>query len=50
MKNYDFEAERVYLCINSLIYASFGIGMSASNIPSIGRAKESAKVIFDIID
>lgn len=32
------------------MHAAFGIGMSMANIPSVQRAKESARVIFDIID
>lgn len=47
---WGYDPESVYLCINVLILASMGTGMAMSNIPSIGRAKASAKTIFDIID
>lgn len=45
---YDFE--RVYLSINVIIWAQMGAGMSMSNIPSIQRAKASAKTVFEVMD
>lgn len=50
ISKYDYPAEDVYICINVLMHAAFGIGMSLSNIPSVARAKAAAKTIFDIID
>lgn len=50
ISKYDYPAEDVYICINVLMHAAFGIGMSLSNIPSVSRAKAAAKTIFDIID
>lgn len=47
---FEYDSESVYLCINVLMHAAFGIGMSMSNIPSVQRAKASAKTIFDVID
>ena len=38
------------MSINVLFSATMGVGLAMSNIPSIGRAKESAKIIFGIID
>lgn len=47
---YDWPPEDVYICINVLMHAAFAIGMSLSNFPSVSRAKQSAKTIFDIVD
>lgn len=47
---YDYDPERIYICINVLMHAAMGIGMSMSNLPSVERAKASAKTIFEIID
>ena len=47
---YDRNPEDVYLCINVLMHAAMGVGMSLSNFPSVARARAAAKNIFDIID
>lgn len=46
----DYKPENVYLCINVLMHAAMGIGMSMSNMPSVQRAKASAVNVFEIID
>jgi len=43
---YDYPAEDVYICINVLMHAAMGIGMSLSNLPSVSRAKNAAGKIF----
>jgi len=47
---WGYDPESVFLSISILFSAAMGVGMSVSNIPSIGKAKESAKRIFSIID
>jgi ABC-type multidrug transport system fused ATPase/permease subunit len=47
---YDWPTKDVYLCINTLMHAAMGIGMSLSNAPSVERAKAAASNIFQIID
>lgn len=50
IKQFGYDAQSVYLCINVLISAAMGAGMSISNLPSIDQAKQSARKIFKIID
>ena len=50
IKQFNYDPQSVYLCINVLISASMGAGMSISNLPSIQRAKSSARKIFKVID
>lgn len=35
---YDYPPKDVYICINVLMHAAMGVGMSLSNIPSLKRA------------
>lgn len=48
--NPQLETQNVFTAIYVLFMSSYGIGSNLSNIPSITRAKESAKNVFDIID
>ena len=48
--NFGYPPEDVYLSINVLMSATMGAGVSMANIPSISRAKASAKKIFTVID
>lgn len=47
---WHYNAESVYMSINILMSAIMGAGISMANIPSIGRAKSSARKIFSVID
>lgn len=46
----ELEKQNIFTCIWILFMAAFGIGGSLSNIPSITKAKDSAKTIFEVID
>ena len=48
--NFGYPPEDVYMSINILMSATMGAGVSMANIPSIGRAKASAKKIFTVVD
>lgn len=48
--NFGYAPDDVYLSINILMSATMGAGVSMANIPSISRAKASAKKIFTVID
>lgn len=48
--DYDWNVQDVYMCINILTHAAMAMGHSMSNMPQVNRAKNSAKIIFDIID
>lgn len=50
MRDYGYKPQDVYMAINVMMHAAFGIGMSMSNIPNVKRAKEAAGDIFSIID
>jgi ATP-binding cassette, subfamily B (MDR/TAP), member 1 len=47
---WKYNPEMVYMSINILMSAVMGAGISMANIPSLGRAKASARKIFSVID
>jgi ABC-type multidrug transport system fused ATPase/permease subunit len=50
IRNWGIGAKNVYLCINVLMQGIMAASVSMSNIPSMGRAKASARKIFSIVD
>lgn len=50
IKKYDLEAKNNYISTFVLLMSAIGAGMNASNVPSVEKAKESAKQIFAIIE
>ena len=50
IRNWGYNAADVFICINIVFSAAMGAGVATSNIPSIGKAKQSASQIFKIID
>ena len=50
VRTWDDESDEVYLAIWIIFSTCMGAGIAMSNVPSVAKAKASAKNIFDIID
>lgn len=50
IRTFGYDTESVYIVIQILLSASMGAGVAISNVPSVGRAKASARNIFAVID
>jgi len=48
--NYGLDREQTFTAIQIVFLASFGTGIAISHAPSIGKAKDSAGKVFEIID
>ena len=49
-KNYDLDSQQVYAGCYVVFVGSIGTGVSLSQLPSIAKARESAKLVFGIIE
>ena len=49
-KKYSLDSQDVFSGCYVIFVGAIGTGVSLSNLPSISRARESAKLIFGIIE
>lgn len=48
--HYNLPAKENYISVFVLFMAALGAGINASNVPSVGKARDAARSIFAIID